>query len=246
VDTNNPAYVSVDGVVFDANQTTIIAYPGGKLGNPYTIPATVTNIGDQAFLKSHALFDVTIPHSVVSIGKRAFAQCGILTNLVIPDSVTSIGDSAFESDSGFKRVVIPGSVTNIGQSAFEVCGNLRGAYFEGNAPTGDATVFNQDNVATIYYLPGTSGWGSSYGNRPTAIWQPTVLTGDGLFGMQGGQFGFNISWASNLTVTVQANNDLTTTNWTALQSCTLTNGMFYFSEPLQGNAAGKFYRLSWP
>jgi hypothetical protein len=27
VDTNNPAYISVDGVLFDRNQTTLLAYP---------------------------------------------------------------------------------------------------------------------------------------------------------------------------------------------------------------------------
>jgi hypothetical protein len=246
VDTNNPAYVSVDGVLFDANQTTIISFPGAKLGQPYTIPATVTNVSDEAFYGCSGLFGVTIPHSVVSIGKGAFNACGNLRNLVIPDSVTSIGFQAFEGDSALKSIVLPGSVTNIDQRAFGDCANIRGAYFEGNAPTGDATVFSGDNISTIYYLPGTSGWGSSYGSRPTAVWQPAILTTDGFFGAQGGQFGFNLSWASNMTVTVQANSDLTTTNWSSLQSCVLTNGTFYFSESLQGNAVGRYYRLSYP
>jgi hypothetical protein len=38
-------------------------------------------------------------------------------------------------------------------------------------------VFEQDNNATVYYLPGTTGWGASYGGRPTALWpQPTIQT----------------------------------------------------------------------
>ena len=32
-------------------------------------------------------------------------------------------------------------------------------------------VFQGDNHATVYYLPGTTGWGATFGGRPTALWQ---------------------------------------------------------------------------
>ena len=48
VDASNPAYSSVDGVLFDKNQTALIVYPAGKVGG-YTIPNSVTSIGDAAF-----------------------------------------------------------------------------------------------------------------------------------------------------------------------------------------------------
>ena len=44
VDTNNPAYSSVDGVLFNKSQTTLIQCPGAKTGS-YTIPNSVTSIG---------------------------------------------------------------------------------------------------------------------------------------------------------------------------------------------------------
>ena len=34
--------------------------------------------------------------------------------------------------------------------------------------------------------------------------------------------------------------------WTPIQTNTLTNGSFYFSEPLQTNLSGRFYRISLP
>jgi hypothetical protein len=39
-------------------------------------------------------------------------------------------------------------------------------------------VFNGDNNAIVYYLPGTTGWGTTYGGRPTALWiqVPTIQT----------------------------------------------------------------------
>ena len=39
-------------------------------------------------------------------------------------------------------------------------------------------MFSGDNNATVYYLPGTAGWGTTYGGRPTALWVqvPTIQT----------------------------------------------------------------------
>ncbi|MCD8161397.1 MAG: leucine-rich repeat domain-containing protein, partial [Clostridiales bacterium] len=48
VDTENTAYVSVDGILFNTAQTTLVCYPAGKSGE-YTIPSSVTAIGDYAF-----------------------------------------------------------------------------------------------------------------------------------------------------------------------------------------------------
>jgi hypothetical protein len=31
-------------------------------------------------------------------------------------------------------------------------------------------VFLGANKATVYYLPGTTGWGKEFGGRPTAVW----------------------------------------------------------------------------
>ena len=49
VDAANPAYSSVDGVLFDKSQTTLLQYPDGKAG-AYTIPDSVTSIGDERVL----------------------------------------------------------------------------------------------------------------------------------------------------------------------------------------------------
>ena len=77
VDPLNSFYSSVDGVLFDKSQTTLIQCPGGKAGS-YTVPNSVTNIGGYAFESCHNLTRLTIPKSVSSIGDGAFADC---TNL---------------------------------------------------------------------------------------------------------------------------------------------------------------------
>jgi len=49
VDASNPAYSSLDGVLYDKAMTVLIQYPGGKSGG-FTIPNSVTSIGEMAFL----------------------------------------------------------------------------------------------------------------------------------------------------------------------------------------------------
>ncbi len=80
VDNKNPNYCSVDGVLFNKDKTTLIQCPGGKAG-AYTIPDSVTTIGDSAFYYCTSLTSVTIGDSVTSIGYRAFYDCDSLTNV---------------------------------------------------------------------------------------------------------------------------------------------------------------------
>ena len=120
VDVNNPNYCSIDGVLFDKNQTTLIRYPRGKQG-AYIIPNSVTSIGESAFRNCDALTSITIPDSVTSIGESAFRNCDALTSVTIPDSVTSIGGCAFFDCDALTSVTIPNSVTSIGGSAFYFC-----------------------------------------------------------------------------------------------------------------------------
>jgi len=51
---------------------------------------------------------------------------------------------------------------------------------------------------------------------------------------------------ANIPIMVEACTDLTTSVWTPLQILTLTNGLFYFSEPVQTNSSGRYYRIRSP
>ena len=95
VSDNNKYYKSIDGVLFDKNVQKIIAYPCSKSSNYYTIPDSITSIGDGAFRDCYSLNSITIPDSVTSIGDYAFYGCSGLTSIIIPNAVTSIGDYTF-------------------------------------------------------------------------------------------------------------------------------------------------------
>ncbi len=105
VEALNSAYISVGGVLFNKSQRTLIQYPPGRPGTSYTIPNTVTHIGDAAFSGCTSLTNVTIGTNVTSIGFAAFHHCQSLTSITIPNSVTNIGDYAFCDCTSLRRVL---------------------------------------------------------------------------------------------------------------------------------------------
>ena len=221
VDDLSSFFGSVDGVLFNKDASTLIAFPGGKAGS-YTVPSNVKRIENSAF-----------------------DSCLYLVNVSVPDSVTCIGEELFYTCLSLTNVTIGNGITNLGNGTFYFSTNLTGIYFRGNAPTFDSTAFYGTEL-TIYYLPGTTGWGPTFGDHQTGLWRPRVVASDASFGVRTNQFGFNIAWASGQVVVVEACANLTDPIWSPLQTNTLTSDSLYFSDPQWTNYPGRFYRLRSP
>ena len=119
----SPYYIYEDNVLFDRDKSTIISFRDIK-ATSYTIPDSVTSIGERAFSGCESLTSLVIPDRVVSIGDGAFEGCESLKNLVIPDNITSIGKGVFQGCSSLTDIVIPNRVTSIGEGAFFACNSL--------------------------------------------------------------------------------------------------------------------------
>ncbi len=213
------------------------------------IADSVTTLMEGAFQKCISLENVTIPGSVKSIGRGAFAYCSGLTNAVLLPGVSAIGKEAFYECTSLVQVLIPWTVTSIGGDAFFYCTNLAAVYCEGNAPSLGFYAFDFDPVATIYYLPGTTGWSATYGGRPTAPWMlphPVILSHGPNFGMTTNRFGFVISWAANKPVVIDACSNLAAPQWLAVETNSLAGGASYYSDPKWTNYPTRFYRLRTP
>ena len=216
---------------------------------PYTFTTNNGAITITGYTGSNSV--VTVPGTitglpVTSIGEYAFFDCTNLSSVTIPDGVTSIGASAFSWCTSLTSVTLPNSVTSLGDSAFDSCTGLTGLYSQGNAPSLGFYVFFNASKATVYWLPGATGWGTTFGGRPTALWQPQVQTRDGSFGVRTNQFGFNINWATGVVVVVEACTNLAPPLWSPVQTNTLTATSFYFSDPQWTNYPARFYRLRSP
>jgi hypothetical protein len=153
---------------------------------------------------------------------------------------------AFDACQFLTSVTIPASVQSIGPDAFYGCGGLTNIYFLGNAPATDSTALSHV-PGTVYYLPGTTGWTTSFAGIPTAPWylpNPVILDNDaGLDGSPRG-FGFTISWATNTAVVVEASTNLV--SWQTVQTNTLMGGVASFNDPFWTNYSSRFYRLRSP
>ncbi len=123
VDEQNPNYSSLDGVLFDKTQNTLIAYPGNKLG-AYAIPGSVSHIKEWAFSYNNRLTDINIPNSVTVIEDYTFYDCKNVSNISIPNSVTNIGIGAFILCTNLTNITLPTSLVRLGNAAFGGCASL--------------------------------------------------------------------------------------------------------------------------
>lgn len=111
----NPRYEQIDGVLFDKQTKTLIAYPASRVG-AYTIPEGTEHVAKHALSGCVNITDVIIPEGVKSIGDSAFVYTSI-ADLTIPDSMASIGAWAF-NETGLRSVSIGGGIKSMGKAAF--------------------------------------------------------------------------------------------------------------------------------
>ena len=185
----NAYYASEDGVLFNKTKTTLIQYPAGKEANPYTIPSTVTSIGNEAFSWSTKLTSVIIPTGVTTIGDYAFSMSEKLASVTFAagSSLTSISDYAFFYCENLTSITIPAGVTSIGKDAFYGCSNLTSVSIPaGVTSIGEAAFYYCTNLASINIPAGVTSIGAdlfSGCSKLASVTIPASVTtiGDGAF-----------------------------------------------------------------
>jgi hypothetical protein len=136
VDGNNTSFSSLDGVLFNKEQTTLMRYPQGKQGASYEIPASVETFISIPFRDNINLTAITVAEGNTSYS----ASDGVLfskdttvlvtypagksgTTYNIPDSVQSIGNGAFVGNVSLEEIDL-NNVKNTGIWTFQGCTNL--------------------------------------------------------------------------------------------------------------------------
>jgi len=235
--------INLQSIVIPDHVTII---PGTTFNNCFSLTniqfgKNLGTIDHFTFVECDALTEIFIPGTVTNLASSAFLFCPNLSRVTFGDGFANLRGSVFSHCAKLASAIFPSSVTNISTNGFIVCPALSGLYFTGDAPavTNDLSAVN----VTIYYLPGTTGWDTTWNGRPTALWQPRLRTEDQNFGVTPNGFGFNIDWAPQQTIIVETCADLSTPDWQPLVTNTLGNGLFYFSDPTSPNTPTRYYRV---
>ena len=110
VDAANPAYSSENGVLFNKDKTTLLRYPAAKPGTTYTVPKSVTCIGESAFGQCTALKELTLSENVSKIESYAFEDFAAITKMTVLATVPPTAEtSAFKYFNLDTPVYVPAS-----------------------------------------------------------------------------------------------------------------------------------------
>lgn len=128
VDSTNPYFTSVDGVLYSKDMKTLRLCPP-KNCTKFSVPSSVEVIGDYAFYghKDGGVSEISFNEGLREIGVRAFYENYALKTLRFPSSLRKIGEGAFNcvtSSGAIQSVHFNDGLEVIGDSAFV------GAYFK--------------------------------------------------------------------------------------------------------------------
>ena len=122
-------YSSINGVLFNAAGTSLVAYPCGRAGG-YTVPDNVMEIQEYAFFRCDQLTDITLPESLSVIHDHAFQFSNGLKEITFPEGTVSIGSFSFQTCTNLSTITLPKTLSSIGKRAFYGC-PLTDVYYAG-------------------------------------------------------------------------------------------------------------------
>lgn len=114
----NEYYMSENGVLYDKNQTMLMAVPKKSAVTRLELPDTVTTITESAAKDCVSLTEVIFPNSLRVIEGYAFDGCSNLKSNGLNEGLMQIGKWAFYGCTAFHITKIPQTVTEIGAFAF--------------------------------------------------------------------------------------------------------------------------------
>ena len=148
----NKYYSSRGGVLYNKKKTKIIYYPHAKKGTKYTIPDTVTTIGQYAFYCNKNLKTVVLPKGLKVIGRLAFFEMQNLKSINLSDTkVTKICDHAFSGCPKLTEIKLPNTLKTIGKYAFS-CHKIKNVVIPKNVETIDKHAFWSRDMESITIL----------------------------------------------------------------------------------------------
>ena len=148
----NTTFVVEDNVLYNKEKTKMLCFPQLRTGD-YTMPATITEMGDYQFYKCINLTGVTLSDAILTIGQYAFAGCTNLATITMSASAKTIGQYAFANCSSLTSLTIPSSVEGIEDHAFDNCTALATITMSASAKTIGQYAFANCSSLTSLTVP---------------------------------------------------------------------------------------------
>ena len=123
VEDGNQYFTVISGVLYNKAVTAILYYPSTLTG-AFSLPETITTIGERVFEEKYGMTAITLSNKVTSIGNYAFLNCTNLQTVTFGDDGTdplTIGNYAFSNCKSLTSFTLPARTTTVGIKAFESC-----------------------------------------------------------------------------------------------------------------------------
>jgi len=153
----NPAFRSVNGILFSKDMTALLYYPAAKADTAYGVPIGVTVLSDYAFYKAEHLTAVMLPAGLTTVKGNAFQGCTALKTVNLPASATSVGAYAFDGCSSLLAIALPKGMTSVEACTFRGCAALQTVTLPDELTSvKGAAFYNCDSLAEIVFPAGLS------------------------------------------------------------------------------------------
>jgi hypothetical protein len=152
---------SIGETILDSDALTSFDFPGNSVYKTSPDKTLILSADGASIIAAvHGASTYSIPDSVTIIGDWFFANSQTLSSIAIPASVTSIGEGAFANCPALSSVSIPASIASIGSNVFQGCAALSSFDFAGNANysvNADKTVITNADGTSIVAVAGGAG-----------------------------------------------------------------------------------------
>lgn len=121
---DNLHYSSLDGVLYNKDQTILIEYPAQKKGDSFVVDKTIKELKPYAFANARHLKEIRIEAPLDEIPTNAFRNLENLVSIELAEGPTHVGRLAFYKLPELKSMTLPDSVTSYGNHLFSNVENI--------------------------------------------------------------------------------------------------------------------------
>ena len=167
---DNAYFCSENGVLYNKNKTKLLRYPPVKTDTTFTLPNTVTALGEAAFFGCANITQVTNLSQITTLSNvlNEFFCCTSLTTADLRGVTSStLTQNIFRGCTSLKTVYLSSNISTFGQNCFYDCSALEVIHFARSTPPYlDYDNFKNCPSSIEFYVP--SGSKNAYLNDKSA------------------------------------------------------------------------------